>query len=584
MTINNIFSRSGAAQLKNRICAWRDGRFLAWAGLAVILLYVLGIGNHSLWGYEEPYVGATIREMATHRDFVVPTLNGQPFLEKPPLAYLFGAMVCRLIGHFQPWALRLPSVLLALAAGGWVSFIAWRQGSPRAAAWAGVTLSTSFLFFEVGHSVLVDMTLAATVTFALGLAFLAMVEPQLRQRWLPWFWLSVALTFLAKGVVGPVMVLAPLAFTCILERDRPLLRAFLRWNWGMAAGLFLAAGWVALLWDRGGTHFLIEVFLRNSIGRFSQHPGLVPMTGILGEHVEPWYYYLFRGPANVLPWLPLWLTALGCAIPLHRHQPMAPRRYFLPLAFAVNLLLLSCSQAKREVYLLPVLPITFLHLALWLDRRMAEPRQGRDAPLSWSLAVTLGLVGLVALCFPWQLVREAGVSPMLAVASGILSLAVAVGSANKLWVQDLPAAFKGIILQWILFLAVVVGFGVPALDRENWVPLQAPYQRALVLRQGGASLACAGLNETQLGYSSLTFHQVLPVLGSPEHLQAALDQAGPVAVLIEPGWWAHAQAMGVRGIVVPTEADTLPARRKLRAPVLVINREPTLQGVARLLP
>jgi hypothetical protein len=42
--------------------------------------------------------------------------------------------------------------------------------------------------------------------------------------------------------------------------------------------------------------------------------------------------------------------------------------------------------------------------------------------------------------------------------------------------------------------------------------------------------------------------------------------------------------MGVRGIVVPTEADTLPARRKLRAPVLVINREPTLQGVARLLP
>jgi hypothetical protein len=50
MTINNIFNHSGAAQLKNRIRAWRNGRFLAWAGLAVILLYVLGIGNHSLWG------------------------------------------------------------------------------------------------------------------------------------------------------------------------------------------------------------------------------------------------------------------------------------------------------------------------------------------------------------------------------------------------------------------------------------------------------------------------------------------------------------------------------------------------------
>jgi hypothetical protein len=99
-----------------------------------------------------------------------------------------------------------------------------------------------------------------------------------------------------------------------------------------------------------------------------------------------------------------------------------------------------------------------------------------------------------------------------------------------------------------------------------------------VLCQGGASLACAGLNETQLGFSSLTFHQVLPVIESSDQLQAMLNQAGPVAVLVEPGWWAQARAMGVRGIVVPTEADTLPSPRKFRAPVLVINREPTQQA------
>jgi len=296
------------------------------------------------------------------------------------------------------------------------------------------------------------------------------------------------------------------------------------------------------------------------------------MTGIHGEHVEPWYYYLFRVPANVLPWLALWLAALGSAVPRHRRQHLSPRGYFLPLAFAANLLLLSCSQAKREVYLLPVLPITFLHLALWLDQRSAEPRPGRDMLMAWMMGVTLGLVGLVAMAFPWMLVREVGVSPWLAVASSLLSLALTVWSAGRLWRRDLLAAFQGAILQWILFLGVVVLFGVPALDRQNWVPLQAPYHRALALRREGARLACAGLNETQLGYSSLTFHQVLPVLSSPEQLQARLSQPELVAVLVEPGWWERAQAAGVRGIVVPTEADTLPAPRRFRAPVLVLNR------------
>ena len=215
-----------------------------------------------------------------------------------------------------------------------------------------------------------------------------------------------------------------------------------------------------------------------------------------------------------------------------------------------------------------MLPITFLHLALWLDRRLAEPRPSR------ALGATLGLVCLLATAFPWLLVREAGVSPTLAVASGAISLALTARAAHRYRRRDPPAAFNGLILQWILFLGLVVRVGVPALDRQNWAPLQAPYLRALELSRQGASLACAGLNETQLGFSSLTFHQVIQVLGSPEQLQAALDQPRPVAVLVEPGWWARAQAAGVAGIVVPTEADTLPARRRDRAPVLVINARP----------
>lgn len=128
------------------------------------------------------------------------------------------------------------------------------------------------------------------------------------------------------------------------------------------------------------------------------------------------------------------------------------------------------------------------------------------------------------------------------------------------------------MLLWSLFLLFVLGFGAPAMDRRDWLPLQAPYRQALALRRAGAAIACAGLSETQAGFASLTFQQRLPTLADPARLQAALDQPGPVAVLVERAFWARAQAQGVRGQVVPTEADSMPVRRQNKAPVLVLNR------------
>jgi len=546
---------------------------LIWTGLAVLLLYVLGIGNHTLWGYHEPYVGGIVREMVSSGDFVVPTLNGQPYLEKPPLFYAFGALVCRAFGTFQPWALRLPSALLAVATSVWACFLGHRLSSVRAAHWAGFTLATSFLFLEAGQTAVVDIALTAAVTFALGLALLAIVEPSYRRRWLPWFWVALGLTFLAKGVVGPIMVLAPLGATLALERDRELLRGFARWNWGLPAALLMAAGWIVMLGLRGGGPFLQEVLLRNSLGRYLQNPDWVPATGRLGEHVEPWYFYLLRIPVNVLPWFALWAAALLSALP-RRARPQTPRGYFLPLAFAVNLLLFSCSQAKREVYLLPALPASFLHLALWLDRRVPRIRRRLDRPLLWTLGLTLGLAGLLAAGFPWVLVREDGLSRVLAGAVALVSLALAAWAARQLGRRDYPGAFRVAMVQWSLFLAILLTFGVPAMDRRDWQPLVDPYRRAQALVQAGAGLSCAGLSETQLGFASLTFQRVLPTLERPDQLQELLRQPSPQAVLVEPRWWARAQSRGVRARVVATAADALPPARRDRAPVLVTNRDP----------
>ena len=102
---------------------------LAWTGLVAVALFLMGLRDHTLWDYHEPYVGGIIREMTTSGNWVVPTLNGQPYLEKPPLFYALGSLCCQLFQSFHPWVLRLPSALLAMATVVWAAFLGWRLSS-----------------------------------------------------------------------------------------------------------------------------------------------------------------------------------------------------------------------------------------------------------------------------------------------------------------------------------------------------------------------------------------------------------------------------------------------------------------------
>lgn len=551
-----------------RVLGWRT---LLWTVLAALLLFGLGLGNHELWDYHEPYVAGIVREMASSGDWIVPTLNGQPYLEKPPLFYALGALVCRATGSFEPWALRLPSALLALATVAWMSFLGWRLSSARAGGWAGFMVGTGVLFFQVGHMAIVDMALTAAVSFSLGLAYLALVEPAYRSRWIPWFWASLGLAFLTKGLVGPVLVLLPLAITLLIERNPELLRAFLRPNGGMAAAVLLALAWVVPLGLRGGREFLVEVFLRNTVGRFLADPNLVPRTGRLGEHVEPFLFYVQRVPGNILPWLAIWSAALWSAFPRNRRHHLSPRTYFLPLSFGLILLLLSFSAEKRMDYILPIFPITYLHAALWLDGRVPRARRRVDRTLMTVLGLTFFLVGILGVGFPWVVMDRANLHWSAALLMSLGSLALSVLSLRLLWRRDFPGALDLAMTQWAGFLVIFLVFAVPQWDQENWRPLADPYAVALRLEQAGARVVVGRLSETQLGFASLRFRHRLPVADDAPALTRALASDQPVVALVEPGWWAADLSTNPPGSVMPTAATALRPSLRNRAPLLVVN-------------
>jgi hypothetical protein len=57
-----------------------------WAIVFFLFAFLLLPGiDHGIWRPDEPLVAGICSEMARSGDYIVPHLNGTPFLEKPPL-------------------------------------------------------------------------------------------------------------------------------------------------------------------------------------------------------------------------------------------------------------------------------------------------------------------------------------------------------------------------------------------------------------------------------------------------------------------------------------------------------------------
>ncbi len=133
----------------------------ALGGLAVLTLLV-GLGSTRLT-YHEAIVAQVAREMIARRAYLVPTLGGVPWLEKPPLAFWLVAGLGRVVGRVDETVARLPAVVGALALAFFVARLAARRWGRAAGVLAGaVQITTAWTVFH-GRLAEVDMLLAALV-------------------------------------------------------------------------------------------------------------------------------------------------------------------------------------------------------------------------------------------------------------------------------------------------------------------------------------------------------------------------------------------------------------------------------------
>ena len=115
----------------------------------------------------ECFVSIAAREMLQSGDWVLPTCNGQPRLQKTPLSYWLVAGAAMITGKVDEFTARLPSVVFAFLSAAAVLYFVSRWLSFRIAVMSTIVWVTSLGYIRNSHSARPDMALAFFIVLCL---------------------------------------------------------------------------------------------------------------------------------------------------------------------------------------------------------------------------------------------------------------------------------------------------------------------------------------------------------------------------------------------------------------------------------
>ena len=385
--------------------------------IAVLLLLLAfcasGLFDHSLWTPNDSREGGMIAEMYRSGRWTALSLNGEPFLEKPPLLHWTAVILCTMFGHVGPGLIRVPAALFGFA----TALIAWAWGRRLSRERAGILAAflcvTNITYYEYSRVVLTDICLTFAVAISLH-AFWSAYEAETPRLWrYALFLFATSCSFYAKGLAGPVFILGSVVVFLAMEQ---------RWKQALLVSLAFAPAlvaavypWAAALYREGGREYLISAFIDNQLGRFFRLPAGAPVTSlpVVGPwlrfmverpipldpyfvHKEPVYHYLVKLPTRLLPWTLLTLPALRFWFK-RGSTVVSPFASFLRCALVTIVVILHVASARSGTYALPAFPILFLIVGVWCEDVSSTSLPRFDALM---ISLTSGLVRVVALALP----------------------------------------------------------------------------------------------------------------------------------------------------------------------------------------
>ena len=461
--------------------------WLFWI-LALLVLGV-GLGLRDPWPSDEPRFALVARHMVESGQWLFPQRGHELYPDKPPLFMWLQAAAYTVVGHWRI-AFLLPSLLAALGTLWCVVDLGRRLWTRRVGLYAGYALLFALQFTYQARKAQIDPLVTFWITLG-NYAFLRFLiatpaDPQRQWRWWTLGWLAAGLGTITKGVgVLALLMVVPGIYAAL--RGWHGARAPLR-DWRVLLGpvAFLVA---VSLWllpmvhaalgsaDPAYRAYMDNILFRQTAKRYAQS----------WDHPNPPWYHL---EVMLTMWLPAML-ALPWALPawrrrLRRHDA----RYLLPLVWwLLVVVFFSIPSGKRDVYILPALPMACLALGPLLPGIIRRIGAQRLALGFTAFIVVLALVagGLMLAGTPGferNLVVDRGLDRAQAQAGAWLLVAIGGwGVACIAWggrKRAVPAMLAMLAGTWVLYGLVAY----PLLNESS--------SSAALMREAGARIGPQG--------------------------------------------------------------------------------------------
>ncbi len=318
------------------------------------LTFFIGLGRGAVTDSDEAFYAEAAREMVETGDWLTPTFNYQPRLQKPVLFYWLTAATYLLTGPTEA-AARFWSACAGLGLVLVTAAAARRWFDADTALLAGAIVATNFGYFALGRAALPDLPLTFFITVSTYAALVAVLEDERRpRRWVILAAVSLAVGFLTKGpvsVVLPALVVGPL----VLVERRGLRLGFRDVAAGALVFAVIAAPWYVAMWWQHGLGYVQGFFVGDNFERFATDRFNDP---------RPWWFYVPVIAGGLLPWTPLALVWLGPIWQfLTRRRGISTIELRLLVWAVAPLLFYTISIGKQPRYMLPVLPPLAILLA-----------------------------------------------------------------------------------------------------------------------------------------------------------------------------------------------------------------------------
>lgn len=413
---------------------------------------------------DEAHYAQLTREMLRAGNWMIPLLDGEPYIDKPVLFHWLQGLAVSVLGETET-AMRLPSAVAAITLFWLTRWIGAQLFGESVGTRAWLMLATMPLTFLLGSIGVFDMVFTAFLFGAIAVALVAALRDRPRLQYVAYGLLSFAV--MTKGPVA--LVLAGIFFLVGLACGRECRVALLslRWVTGAVISVALSLPWFVWMYYTLGWQFVHQYALAGNLYYITQPQSF---SNRAFNHT----LYISTFLAGFFPWS---ILTVGGAIDAVRRwrskSKMAPEEILLWAWVAIVFVFFSIARFKVDRYVYPAAPACCLLAArAWLSVSVVRPDLAcaRDNIAAlWSMAVlgvVLLAVGIFAAFSLFDLGLELSPAAMLmpiSLAGGGAALAIAIVRRRAV-----SPALLGVLLAMLLVIyGSVVTMGIPILERAR---------------------------------------------------------------------------------------------------------------------